>query len=120
MFTLFLTIANCSDRALAENYVPGAKLKHVTEGTFSLKAGQSSNLTDSNVLVTFNSVVEYHPDQFVIRINGRTHNVKVGERFDLKKYTSRLSGRDECWLDFYRAVKAKGASTTASFRLDCP
>lgn len=113
-----------SDYSVAANCecAPSANLTRVAEGTFALKIGESIDLTNSGVLLTFLSDASsvYAQSTYNIRINGKHHAVQIGERFDLKQYTSRLQDRDECWLDFYGVIVAKGAPVTGEFRLDCP
>jgi len=102
---------------------PGAELPRVTEGTFSLQVGHSVELTNSGLMLTFHSLFRLYSDakpEYIMLINGEEFSVGVGTRFDLKKRSTRLKDRDECWLDLYRIVEAKGAPLTASFRLDCP
>ncbi len=101
--------------------LPGAELPRVTDGTFALRVTESVDLTNSNVLLSFREVgQDWAGKYYNLHINGNEENARVGDRFNLKKYSSRLEGRSECWLDLYRLVEAKGAPVTASFRLDCP
>ena len=122
LLAVALTLGLFSDLSSAAecDCVPTAQLTRVAEGTFALKLGESTDLTNSGVLLTFHSEVGYNPGFYNIRINGKNDQVQIGERFDLKKYTSRLKDRDECWLDFYKVIQAKGAPLTGAFRLDCP
>ena len=108
--------------------IPAAQLSRVTEGVFSLKLGESMDLTEAGILLAFRRdyyvkkrfAGVYNSGDIEISINGRIYRSNLGSRYNLKKDSSRLSNRDECWLDVYRIVRAKGAPVTASFRLDCP
>lgn len=117
---LTICLVSASTVAAEREYVPSARLTHVVEGTFTVKVGDSIDLTNTGVLLTFLGVNDQFGGGYIIRINGTRGNFAVGERFDLKTYTSRLKDRDECWLDFFRVIRAKGAPLTAAFRLDCP
>ncbi len=119
LLVAILTIGVFSSRAIAAKCecVPSARLIRVVEGTFALKMDDSIDLTNGGVLLSF---LGGRDRWYKIRINGQEFNSQIGARFNLKKFTSRLNGRDECWLDFLRVIEAKGAPLTASFRLDCP
>lgn len=122
LLVAFPTIALAADAVSGDcQCLPGAELPRITDGNFALRVEDSVDLTDSNVLLTFSTVgKDWKGTYYEFRINGKVEGATIGRRFDLKEYSSRLSGRDECWLDFYKVIDAKGTPVTASFRLDCP
>ncbi len=107
---------------------PPADLMVAKEGVFALRLGQSVDLGDKKILLSFpkdqNRRREDISDQkrINIRLNGQVANLGQGSRVDLKTdpATTKLA-RDaaECFLDFTDVTVTKTAPAVATFRLVC-
>ena len=97
-------------------------------GVFDLKLGQSIDLTDRKVLLSFpnessnnaNSLQDSHIISF--KINGTLNTAGQGKRINLKElYETKKQFADmsECFMDFIDVVTPKGAPPVATFRLSC-
>lgn len=117
--------------ALGENAelkpVAEAKLTRVDDGVFELKHGQSKDLTDRKVLLTFlkhqgSGWPGDNATNFMISIAGRNDSVNAGTRIDLKQFRSTekaFEDKAECFLDVVDFVAPRGAAANATFRLSC-
>jgi hypothetical protein len=103
-----------------------AALQMVTKGVFTLREGQSMDLTDRGILLNLRRVPGNpgeQPEGAAYTINGQGGgNSRLGSRLDLKKYRASeafLKDVRVCVLDLVSAAKPVGGSGSATFRLMC-
>lgn len=103
-----------------------AVLQMVTKGVFTLREGQSIDLTDRGILLNLRRVPGNpgeQPNMAAFAINGQGGaNSPVGARIDLKKFRASeafLKDVRICVLDLVSAVKPVGGAASATFRLIC-
>ena len=106
--------------------VPQAELFMVKKGVFTLKQGQSIDLTDRSILLHLREVAGNAGEPvrgISITISGYGGGqYSVGHRWDLKQWQSTrdiLKDLRSCFLDVVSAAKPQGAPPTATFRLLC-
>jgi hypothetical protein len=112
--------------------VPAGKLMRVDEGLFTIKFGQTIDLTNRKILLTLK--YDSNNECCILVINGQRMQVRgsswaqssardwVGQRFNLKQINSTKSDvidKEACFIDIVDAVDRKGAPGTATFRLFC-
>lgn len=103
-----------------------AALQMVTKGVFTLREGQSIDLTDRGILLNLRRVPGNpgeQPNAAAFAINGQGGaNSPVGARVDLKKFRASegfLKDVRVCVLDLVSAAKPVGGTASATFRLIC-
>ena len=103
-----------------------AALQMVTKGVFTLREGQSMDLTDRGVLLHVRRIpgnAGEQPTGVNYTINGAGRGISsIGSRLDLKKSrTSEAFLKDVrvCVLDLVSAAKPVGGAASATFRLMC-
>jgi hypothetical protein len=114
--------------------VPAGKLMRVDEGVFTVKFGQTIDLTNRRLLLTIKDGPvwgEDGPKCCQIAVSGQIitgqwaedPNTLIGKRIDLKRLKSTSSyvqDKERCFVDVVDVVDRKGAPGTATFRLFCP
>ena len=124
-----LLLAFCAQELTASAQTAGgppAELMAVKKGVFTLKQGQSMDLTDRGILLSFRSI-NVGPDGnvrgVVFTINGGGGGeFSIGSRRDLKgEMNTREFVKDlrMCFVDLVSAVAPRGAAPSATFRLLC-
>lgn len=102
-----------------------AELFRVTKGVFTLKVGQSMDLTDRGILLNLRKVDVGRNDEVrAVRfaLNGRSFSPPLGGRVDLKRVRATrdfLKDIRSCFLDLVSAAAPRGAPARATFRLLC-
>ncbi|MEO1693865.1 MAG: hypothetical protein AAFR55_01340 [Pseudomonadota bacterium] len=115
--------------AQAQTAVPAAQATgvapaphyRVDEGVFGMRPGQSIDLTDRQILLTFVGVNQ-RANGLTIRLNGARRTAYVGERIDFlkdRRMRDIVQGMGRCYLDVLNLRTARGAPPTASFRINC-
>lgn len=102
-----------------------ATLYRIDEGMFDLRHGQSIDLTDRKVLLTFTvsqnaSLLE--SKHIYLAINGTSQEMTPGRRLNLKTtnpFTKIFADKAECYLDLIDVAMPKGAPMVATFRFEC-
>ncbi|HMN72939.1 MAG TPA: hypothetical protein PKA55_13830 [Rhodoblastus sp.] len=97
------------------------------DGVFELKVGQSVDLTDRKVLLTFpvhadNTSELFARKKALISINGAFQQVSQGNRLNLKETSATratFTDMKSCFLDFLDVVDVRGAKPVATFRFQC-
>lgn len=123
---LFLIVIFDVDSALPQTRVQPGELFMVKKGVFTLKVGQSIDLTDRGILLNLQNL-RRGPDDKVDRVtftlNGRfIRDARPGHRTNLKERSETrdfLKDIRACFLDLVSAVAPRGASARATFRLLC-
>jgi hypothetical protein len=123
----FLTSVSLeSTSALAQKPNAPAELMAVTKGVFTLKVGQSIDLTDRGILLHLSRVNADSSDRITgvaFTINGSGGSYSVGVRRDLKTERSTMDFVKDlrsCFLDLVSAIAPQGGPASATFRLLCP
>jgi hypothetical protein len=102
-----------------------AELMMVKKGVFTLKVGQSIDVTDRGILLHMSKIraeAGASPTGVSFSVNGQGGTFSVGYRMDLKRETSTkdfVKDMRGCFLDLVSAVAPVGAAATATFRLLC-
>lgn len=102
-----------------------AEFMAVKKGVFSVKLGQSFDLTDRGILLHVNRIVpgsDGRVTEVGFTINGGGGAYSIGVRRNLKaEDQTREFVKDlrMCFLDLVSAMTPKGAAPTATFRLLC-
>jgi hypothetical protein len=114
--------------------VPAGKLMRVDEGVFTIKFGQTIDLTNRRILLTIKyGRPSWDRESLVccqLALNGQILPEQepadstrlIGERIDLKRLESTSSyveDKERCFVDVVDVVDRKGAPGTATFRLFC-
>lgn len=103
-----------------------ATLYRVDEGMFDLRHGQSIDLTDRKIMMTFN--LTQHPGAIADRkqvnfmVKGHGYSLEPGQRLDLRTWhiTQRdFKDKTECYIDFIDLAAPKGAPMVATLRFEC-
>jgi hypothetical protein len=101
-----------------------AELMAVKKGVFTLKVGQSMDLTDRGILLHLNrvNVSNGRATGAAFTINGGGGAYSVGVRRNLKQERPTMDFVKDlrnCFLDFVNAEAPVGAPPSATFRLLC-
>jgi len=114
--------------------VPAGKLMRVDEGLFTIKFGETIDLTNRRLLLTIKNGPVWGEDgrkccqiavsgQIITGQWAEAPNALIGKRIDLKRLKSTSSyveDKERCFVDVVDVVDRKGAPGTATFRLFCP
>lgn len=101
-------------------------LKVVKNGVFTLKVGESVDVTDRGVLLSLRRISTDSSDNVrgvIFTINGSGGSYSVGVRRNLKTERSTrgiFKDLSSCTVDLVSAAAPKGAPASATFRLACP
>ncbi|MEQ1697381.1 MAG: hypothetical protein ABL901_16235 [Hyphomicrobiaceae bacterium] len=104
---------------------PTATLYRVDEGMFDIKRGQSIDLTDRKVLMTF--TLDQHGNMaetknINISFNGQSGYWAPGQRIDMRNWgqlAKIFKDKSVCFLDYIDLAIPKGAQPIATFRFEC-
>lgn len=111
--------------ASAQEPVPQAELMMVKNGVFSMKEGQSMDLTDRAILLHLERVnvrSDGSIEGISLSVNGSLGAWRVGTRYDLKhaeRTRDFVKDLRICFIDLVNAVAPQGAPPSATFRLMC-
>ncbi|HRY02145.1 MAG TPA: hypothetical protein P5256_03405 [Beijerinckiaceae bacterium] len=97
------------------------------DGMFGLKLGQSIDLTDRKVLMTFprngyNTASNFDKKFVSIKFNGSDFGMTQGNRLNLKDFnptSKQFASMRECFIDFIDISAPSGATPVATFRFEC-
>lgn len=105
---------------------PTATLYRVDEGMFDIRRGQSLDLTDRKVLLSFpasSTPIDATKKSIWLALLGHEFIVSPGQRFDLKNNSilkrETFADKTECYFDLIDVAVPKGAPPVATLRFEC-